>query len=244
MYLGCNMSVAQFQKPEVLQALKWAIDYEAIATNITPNVWTPCQTFLPKGSPGAIADEPYKKDVAKAKALLAKAGYPDGFSITLDHFSRAPFPDVAQAIQANLADVGIKAQLLAGEGKQVTTKMRARQFQMTLMTWFPDFLDMHSNAQAFNYNADDSDTSKVKLPAWRCHFHDKELTDLVDKASKELDAKKRMEMYAKMQRDSMERSPFVFVLQNAEIATMHKGVSGISLGLLPDYTRYAGISKA
>jgi len=48
--------------------------------------------------------------VAKAKALLAKAGYPDGFSITLDHFSRAPFPDVAQAIQANLADVGIKAQ--------------------------------------------------------------------------------------------------------------------------------------
>jgi peptide/nickel transport system substrate-binding protein len=175
---------------------------------------------------------------------LAKAGYPDGFSITLDHFSRAPFPDVAQAIQANLADVGIKAQLLAGEGKQVTTKMRARQFQMTLMTWFPDFLDMHSNAQAFNYNADDSDTSKVKLPAWRCHFHDKELTDLVDKASKELDAKKRMEMYAKMQRDSMERSPFVFVLQNAEIATMHKGVSGISLGLLPDYTRYAGISKA
>jgi peptide/nickel transport system substrate-binding protein len=122
--------------------------------------------------------------------------------------------------------------------------MRARQFQMTLMTWFPDFLDPHSNAQAFNFNADDSDTSKVKLPAWRCHFQDKELTDLVDKASKELDAKKRMEMYAKMQRDSMERSPIVFVLQNAEIATMHKGVSGISLGLLPDYTRYAGISKA
>jgi peptide/nickel transport system substrate-binding protein len=112
------------------------------------------------------------------------------------------------------------------------------------MTWFPDFLDPHSNAQAFNFNADDSDTSKVKLPAWRCHFQDKELTDLVDKASKELDAKKRMEMYAKMQRDSMERSPIVFVLQNAEIATMHKGVSGISLGLLPDYTRYAGISKA
>ena len=65
------------------------------------HVW---QTFLPKGSPGAITDEPFKKDVAKAKALLAKAGYPDGFSVTLDHFSRAPFPDVAQAIQANLAD--------------------------------------------------------------------------------------------------------------------------------------------
>jgi len=135
-------------------------------------------------------------------------------------------------------------QLLAGEGKQVTTKMRSRQFQMTLMTWFPDFLDPHSNAQAFNYNMDDSDNSKVKLPAWRCHFHDVALSELVDKASKELDSKNRMEMYAKMKRDSMERSPMCFVLQNAEIATMHKGVSGMSLGLLPDYTRYAGITKA
>jgi peptide/nickel transport system substrate-binding protein len=244
MYVGCNKAQPEFQKPEVTQAIKWAIDYDTIATNITPNVWTPCQTFLPKGSPGVIPDEPFKRDVAKAKALMAKAGYAEGFTATMDYFAKAPFDAVAQAIQANLADIGIKVQLLAGVGKQVTTKMRARQFQMTLMTWFPDFLDPHSNAQAFNYNLDDSDNSKIKLPAWRCHFADKELSDLVDKASKELDSKKRMEMYAKMQRDSMERSPMCFILQNAEIATMHKGVSGISLGLLPDYTRYAGITKA
>ena len=244
MYLGLNMNLPQFQKPEVLQAIKWAVDYDAIAANITPSVWTVWQTFLPKGSPGSIADKPFKKDVAKAKALLAKGGFPDGFSVTLDHQAKAPYADIAQAVQADLAQIGVKAQLLAGESKQVTTKMRARQHQMTLMTWFPDYLDPNSNAQAFNANPDDSDNAKFKLPAWRCHFVDKELTDLVERASKELDAKKRMEMYAKMQRDSIERSPLVFLLQNAEISTMHKGVSGISLGLLPDYTRYWAITKA
>lgn len=39
---------------EVRQAIKYAIDYDAIANNITPNVWNVWQTFLPTGSPGAI----------------------------------------------------------------------------------------------------------------------------------------------------------------------------------------------
>jgi peptide/nickel transport system substrate-binding protein len=122
--------------------------------------------------------------------------------------------------------------------------MRVRQHQMTLMIWFPDYLDPNSNAQAFNANPDDSDDAKLKLPAWRCHFSDKALTEAVDRAAKEIDPEKRLVVYAEMQRDSLERSPFVFLLQSSEVAAMRKGVSGIELGLLPDYTRYAGIVKS
>ena len=243
LYLGLNASLPQFQKVEVRQAIKWAIDYDAIADNITPNVWGVWQTFLPKGSPGSIADRPFKKDVAKAKALLAAGGYPNGFDVVLDYYCPLALHGDRPRDPGDLAAVGIKAQLLAGEVKQVTTKMRARQHQMTLMIWFPDYLDPNSNAQAFNANPDDSDGAKLKLPAWRCHFFDKELTEAVDDAVKELDPEKRMEIYAKMQRDAMERSPFVFLLQSAEVVTMRKGVSGIRLGLMPDYTNYAGITK-
>ena len=218
----------QFQKPEVLQAIKWAIDYDAIATEhhaecLDRRGRPSCRKARQARSPTSRTRRTWQRPRRCWRRPVTRTVS----RVTLDHFCQGAVPrTLRRRSRPTSRDVGIKAQLLAGEGKQVTTKMRARQFQMTLMTWFPDFLDPHSNAQAFNYNADDSDTSKVKLPAWRCHFHDKELTDLVDKASKELDAKKRMEMYAKMQRDSMERSPFVFVLQNAEIATMHKGVSG------------------
>lgn len=244
MYMAANMGQPQFQKLPVLQALKWAVDYDAIAKNITPNVWNVWQSVLPKGTPGAISDTPFKKDVAKAKALLAQGGYPDGFSVTLDHFSNSPYAEIAQAIQADLASVGIKAQLLAGEHKQVISKMRARQHQLVLQTWFPDYLDANSNIQAFMANPDDSDNSKLKILAWRCHFSDKQLTDDVEVAAKELDTAKRMAMYAQMQRDFMERSPFAMLLQNAEVDVMRHGVSGISIGVLPDYTRYAAITKA
>jgi peptide/nickel transport system substrate-binding protein len=244
MYMGMNMGQPMLAKVEVRQALKYAIDYEAIAANITPNQWFVWQSFLPDGVPGAISDKPFKKDVAKAKALLAQGGYPNGFAATLDHFSEAPYTEIAQAIQADLAAIGVKVQLLAGEHKQVITKMRARQHQLNLMTWFPDYLDANSNAQAFCANPDDSDNSKLKILAWRCHFFDKEMTDLVDAAAKELDTPKRMAMYAKMQRDSMQRAPFAMLLQSAEVDVLHKGVSGIQIGVLPDYTRYAPIVKA
>jgi ABC-type transport system substrate-binding protein len=52
-----------------------------------------------------------------------------------------------------------------------------------------------------------------------------------------------MEIYAKMQLDAMERSPFVFLLQSSEVWTTRKGVTGVQLGLMPDYTNYSGIAK-
>jgi len=244
MYIALNMGIPQFQKTEALEAIKWAIDYDSIAKNITPHVWGVWQAFLPKGSPAAIPDKPFKKDIAKAKALLAKAGFPNGFEVTLDYFAKSPYSDVAQALQANLAEVGIKVQLQSGEQKQVISKHRARQFQMLINTWSPDYVDPNSNTQAFCSDADDSDNSKLKIPAWRGHFVNKELTDAVVVAAKELDAKKRTDMYEKMERESLNIAPFVYLLQQVEVATMRKGVTGLTIGLLPDYTRYTQIVKA
>ena len=62
---------------QVRQAIKWAIDYDAIAKNITPNIWKVSQSFLPEGLPGALTDTPFHQDIAKAKALLAEAGLPE-----------------------------------------------------------------------------------------------------------------------------------------------------------------------
>ena len=83
----------------------------------------------------------------------------------------------------------------------------------------------------------------MRLPAWRCHFADKDLTDRVAAAAKELDANKRSDMYAVIQREDLQRAPLLFLLQQAEIAAMRKGMSGITIGVLPDYTRYTEIVK-
>lgn len=243
MYLALNQTVPELAKKDVQQAVKWAIDYDAIANNITPRVWRVSQSLLPVGLPGALPDAPFRKDTAKAKQLLAAAGMAGGFSVTMDYASVWPYPGIAQAIQADLAAIGIKLQLLPGEQKQVVTKTRARQHQMALLAWFTDYIDPNSNAQAWCANPDDSDNSKLKILAWRSHFSDKQMTVEVEQATKELDNAKRMAIYANLQQQMWDHGPFVFLLQADEIAVMPKTVTGFQLGPTPDYFRYGAIRK-
>ncbi len=218
MYIAANEGYAPFAKPEVRQALKWAIDYERIQKNIVPDTYVVRQAFEPSMILGAVNQNPFKHDPDKARALLAQAGYAQGFDATLDHYSEEPFVDIATAIQANLAAVGIKASLVSGVRKQVFTKMRARQHQLVINAWFPDYFDPNSNAQAFNANPDDSDNSPMKIIAWRCHFHDQELTGEIEQAAQELDTEKRIDLYHRMQQQAWERSPIVFMLQQNDVA--------------------------
>ncbi len=242
-YVAMNMALPQFQKRQVLQAMKWAIDYDAIATNITPNTYVVSQSFLPSGLPGALTDKPFKKDVARAKALLAEAGYPNGFSVKMDTSSASPYGDIAQAVQADLAAIGINVELISGEQKQVITKMRARTHEMAILYWGTDYFDPNSNAQAFCANPDDSDASKLRILAWRNHFKDDQLTAMVEDAAKELDGEKRIGMYQNIQKIARERAPFIILLQKISTAVLAKGVSGFVIGPLPDYTKYADIKK-
>ena len=244
MYIAMNQSMPELQKVQVHQAIKWAIDYEAIAKNITPNTWSVCQSFLPDALPGALKTNPFKKDVAKAKQLLAEAGLPNGFSVAMDYINTSPSSDIAQAVQADLAAIGIKASLQPGDQKQVITKTRARQHQLAMLVWGTDYFDPNSNCQAWCENPDDSDQSKLKILAWRSHFADKELTSESQAAVHELDPAKRIALYHKIQQQFMDRSPFAMLLQKNAVAVLGKGVSGFRVGPMPDYTHYSKITKA
>ncbi|HEY6431700.1 MAG TPA: ABC transporter substrate-binding protein [Acetobacteraceae bacterium] len=244
MYVAGNEGYAPFAKAEVRQAVKWAIDYDGIQKNIVPDTYMVNQAFEPSMILGAVNTNPFHKDPDKAKELLAKAGYPQGFSATLDHFSEHPYADIATAIQADLAAVGIKVSLLPGTRKQILTKMRARQHQLVMNEWFPDYFDPNSNAQAFAADPDDSDNSPLKIIAWRTHFHDPELTAEVAQAAEELDTEKRVELYHKMQQQFWDQSPIVFMLQQNAVAVLRKNVTGFHLGPQSDFVRYDGTKKA
>ncbi len=243
MYIAGNQGYPPFAKTEVLQALKWAIDYDGIQKNITPNTYIVNQAFEPSMILGAVNTNPFKKDPDKAKELLAKAGYPQGFSATLDHFSEHPYADIATALQSDLGAIGIKVSLLPGTRKQVLTKMRARQHQLIMNEWFPDYFDPNSNAQAFNSDPDNSDKSPMKIIAWRNHFHDPEVTAEVEQAAAELDTEKRVELYHKMQQQAWEVSPIVFMLQQNAVAVARKNLTGFIMGPQSDFIRYNKAKK-
>ncbi len=244
LYIAMNEGVPALAKPQVRQAIKWAIGYDAIAQNITPNLWGISQSFLPKGLPGALEDQPFHKDTAKAKQLLAEAGYPNGLTLTMDFITVAPYGDIAQAVQADLAQAGITLTLLPGEQKQVITKTRSRTHQLAMLYWGSDYFDPNSNAQGFCANPDDSASSKLKILAWRSHFVDKQLTDETLAAADELDAGKRIAIYQDMQRQFWDRAPFAILLQRSANATMRRNVNGLYVGPMPDFNKYQRIVKS
>ena len=243
-YIALNQSHPELAKPPVRQAIKWAIDYQGITKSITPNAYDPHQAFLPRGFPGVLTDQPFSKDSARAKKLLAEAGVPNGFEVTLDHASAAPFPDVAQAVQANLAEIGIKATLIAAEQRQIITKTRARQHQMAMVRWGSDYLDPHSNAETFNINTDNTEAQQNRTLAWRSNWKDDEFTRRAQEALKEPDFPRRIAAYERLQSDHQERSPFVILMQQVETAAMRASTTGLQLALLSDRSRYNGITKA
>jgi peptide/nickel transport system substrate-binding protein len=243
LYLGLNTKNPNFAKPEVMEALKWATDYDAIERNIVSGTHLPHQSFLPKGFLGAIADKPYKFDIAKAKELLAKAGLPNGFTVTMDVRNTSPIQDIAQAIQAQWAQAGVKLELLPADGRATLTKYRARTHDIYIGQWGPDYLDPHTNAETFAINENNADDARSKTLAWRNSWNIPEMTKVTQANVLERDTAKRKATYEALQREHQKTSPFVMLFQQIEVAAMRNNVSGYVIGPISGANLFHGIEK-
>jgi oligopeptide transport system substrate-binding protein len=112
-YLFFNETVKPYDNVAVRQALSWAIDRAKIVKLLSGTGQTLNQIY-PAGLPGHVdgtAGDFYGYNPAKAKQMLAAAGYPNGFTTTLYSHNVAPWPTVIQSIQYDLAQIGVKASI-------------------------------------------------------------------------------------------------------------------------------------
>ncbi len=225
-YISLNQKNPILAKPEVREAFKYLVDYSAIQATIMNHIGVVNQNFLPNGLLGAANVNPYKFDLPKAKALLAKAGYPNGFKVTMDVRSAQPYQGIAEAFQATAREAGVDIEILPGDGKQVLTKYRARKHDLMIYNWDVDYWDPHTNADTFARNPDNSDDAKSKPLAWRNAWAIPEMTAKADAAVLERDTKKRAQMYKDIQADFRKNSPFVMLFQSIGVAAVRSNVEG------------------
>jgi peptide/nickel transport system substrate-binding protein len=229
-YFSLNQKNPNLAKPEVAEAFKYLVDYEAIGEKLIKGIGKVHQSFLPEGQLGAMADNPYKLDVAKAKELLAKAGLADGFTVSMDVRNTQPVTGIAESVQQTLAQAGIKLEIIPGDGKQTLTKYRARQHDIYIGQWGSDYFDPNSNAETFTFNPDNSDAGKNKTLAWRNAWDVPELTKQTQAALLEKDAGKRAAIYQGLQKEVLEKSPFVMIFQQIETAGYSSKLKDFKLG--------------
>ncbi|MCX7277795.1 MAG: ABC transporter substrate-binding protein [Burkholderiales bacterium] len=228
-YISLNQKNPNLAKPEVREALKWLVDYAAIGDTLIKNIGAIDQNFMPVGLLGASKDMPYKLDVDKAKALLAKAGLPNGFKVSIDMRTIQPVQGITEAFQQTAKRAGIDVEIIPGDGKQVLTKYRARAHDMYIGQWGADYWDPHSNA-TFVQNPDNSDDAKSKTLAWRNAWEVPALDKMADAAVLERDTGKRKKMYEDMQAEFRKTSPFIMLYQQVEVANVRSNVQGFKLG--------------
>ncbi|MBK1780211.1 ABC transporter substrate-binding protein [Advenella sp. WQ 585] len=241
-YLGLNSEKNEIlAKPKVWEALRWLVDYQTMANTFLDGYYKVHQSFLT--GPDGIQETPYKLDVEKAKALLAEAGYPDGFSITMDLYNTPPQTDIAQSIQSTFGQAGIKLNLIQSDKAQGLTKYRSRGHDIMLAAWSPDYLDAHSTAEFFVRNTDNSDDSKNKTAAWRNGWEIPEISAMTEKAMMEQDAEKRRNIYFEQQRTVQNDSPMIMMFQLIESSVMQNNVNNFISGPGFDTALYWKVEK-
>jgi ABC-type transport system substrate-binding protein len=110
-YVTMNVNTKPFDDVRVRQAVNMAINKDRIV-RIINNRGVPANQPLPPSMPGYAKDyEGYPYDVDGAKKLMAEAGLADGVSTELYVYNTDPNPRIAQAIQQDLAAIGINAEI-------------------------------------------------------------------------------------------------------------------------------------
>ena len=244
MYVAVSQKHPELSKPEVRQAIKYLIDYEAMQNSFLSGQYTIHQNFLPQTYLGSVAENPFTYDPAKAKELLATAGADGGFEIEVGVREAQERLEIAQSLQNSLAEVGIKLNITVGTAKQILARYRARELDMYLGAWGPDYPDPHTNAGTFAYNPDNSDEAGATgLLAWRNSWDTGGLTEQVAAAVIENDTAKRETMYHDIQATFRDTSPFAVMFQKIEQTGRNESVQGLSLGGAITAVSYWNVTK-
>jgi len=232
-YMGMNAKNEHIAKTEVRQAMKYLVDYQGLQDTMFNGTGIIHQTFLPDGQLGADNETPFTLDVAKAKELLAQAGYPNGFSITMDVTNRSESRELSASIQNTMAQAGINIIIKVNDNKTTLTKYRASEHDIYLGQWGSDYQDPHSNADGY-----------LNAPlAKRNQWNSPELEAAVMAARDEKDGAKRAQMYMDLQKMQLNEAPYVILFQQVETIAVRKNVDGFIVGPTFDLDLYKNVVK-
>ncbi len=230
-YLAMNGSVSPLDNVKVRQAIKSAIDCEGIIKATGGGV-TALHSFVPKGMFSHHPGDPFPYDPEKAKALLAEAGYPDGFTIglTVPEF----LATAGTVVKANLTAVGIKAELQTIAYTSLLGKYRKQGLEMVIARWGADYGDPDAMAKPFAHCRTTGEEAKIKQLAWRNGYANPGLTDKVEAAAFIQDRDQREAAYVEIQKLWQNEGPFEILYQFSGQVGLKASVKGFHLSALTE----------
>ena len=249
-YLALNTRRGPLANVKVRQAFQYAIDKTAfqIASAGSADLAGPvATTLITEGIAGRevfdLYPAPPSGDVAKAKQLLAEAGFPDGIQ-NLD------FPvstgnndaDKAQAIQAALARAGIQTKLRPLDEDAWTAVVTGNDdnaYDLTLGSWQPDFPSANANIQPL------FGTSEIGNGGYnQSRYSVPEVDALIAQAQGTIDTAAAGKLWAQADRRILQDSPVVPLIYTRNSFLHGSKVGDFVIGQFPAYPNYLQLGLA
>ncbi|MFI4904453.1 MAG: ABC transporter substrate-binding protein, partial [Burkholderiales bacterium] len=228
-YIAFNVEKKPFDQKLVRQALNMAVDKEAILKAVYQGQGQVAKNPIPPilwSYNDAIKDYPY--DPAKAKAMLAQAGYPNGFETELWYLpvTRPYNPDgkrMAELVQADWEKIGVKAKLVTYEWAEYRKRSKTGE----------------QSAMMFGWSGDNGDPDNFFVPLLGCEavkgggnvarWCDKRFEDLVVKAAQTPDKTARSKLYAEAQVIFKEEAPWITIAHSVRFDPVRREVKGYKM---------------
>lgn len=220
-YYGFNVESKPFGDKRVRQALNYAIDKDALIDALyfgqavktrgpmSDQVW---------GFDNSLPLEPYPYNVEKAKALLAEAGYPNGFKTKLYASTQSLSRSTAEQFQGFLADVGIEAEVVSLEWGAFLAETRKGVDGMFTMGW--SGTGDADGALTYLYDSQNIDSSN------RVRWSDPKFDKMLKDGRTTLDPEKRKAIYKEAQAYFNEEVPIVLMLSRKLLCASNPKVQG------------------
>lgn len=239
-YLAYNTEKTQTSKLEVRQALDMAINRKAIVEAVYQGQGQEASNPFPSSLWSynkGLKNAAYSPE--KAKELLKKAGYPDGFEITLWAMPvQRPYnPNaklMAEMIQADWAKIGVKAKITQYEWGEYLKRMKAGEHDTGLIGWTGDYASPDNFLGVLL-------TCEAVGGSNYARYCSKEFDGAVIKARNSTNLKERTDLYMKAQTVFKHDMPWTTIAHSTVNQPMRKELNGFKISPFGDYN-FEGVS--
>lgn len=224
-YLGFNTEKEPFNDPKVRQAISKAIDRPTLIEGIYEGYGIPAISPLAPGIFGYTEDVTsmaYNMD--EAKALLAEAGYADGFKTTIWTNDNPARQQVAIVLQEELKKLNIQAEIEVMEFGSYLEKTAAGEHDMFILGWSNPTGDADYGLYALFHSSQHGD------PGNRSFYSSEKVDELLEKGRREADPAAREAIYKEALQLISDESPMAFVLHPYTLTGVSDKVSGFNVG--------------
>lgn len=208
-----NNSRKPFSNMKVRQAMMSAIDRKAVIEAAYAGYGTPIGSHFAPTDPGYIDETGvWPFDLAKAKALLKEAGYPNGFSATMKCAQMTYVMRTCEVVQAMEAQIGINLKI---EPSEFPAK------------WIQDVFTKHDYDVTVMNHAEPLDIGIYARPNYYFEYHNPAFDAIIKKADESSDAAQRDKYFGEAQKILAEQVPALYIFDIPQLNVLNPKLKGL-----------------